>query len=448
MAPRGSHAHRNVGLVSDQQGQEDCDVLSGVWARDVVPAWRSALRRAEHSVLVVSPYLDDLVHDLVRKSSVPAAQIGILTDLSPEFGAVDYERQLKALKKLIELGCDVRSLARVHAKLLMVDEAVVTIGSQNFTGFARSSHEVTTVNPASQNGAAHVDTVLEWFDAADIVPLALVDQLLSGLHLEAKAVVGAHQTLIQAYESQHAEYLLLQREAERKQAEALEARSRYRLARGGAFADVRLESGKVDDYWTLVVDRDDSLTDWILVTEDGTSPLHLPRHRMIPVLDTKTKQMCFARLEKTRITYVRDKVSWTGAKALIPNRPVDVTVSLPRERTTRRNLILTVAEAGSGRLRCHLDLKFDGESLRLVGIRSMHQSWRQPGYRLWTDEWEELLSTQEGQHLVVQSVLARFKFARLGIRNKNVKNFFDGRRYRVGMAEYAETPMLLTTRLY
>jgi phosphatidylserine/phosphatidylglycerophosphate/cardiolipin synthase-like enzyme len=52
---------------------------------------------------------------------------------------------LIGVRALLRRGIEVRSLSRLHAKVLICDWRTATIGSQNFTSYGRGSHETTAV---------------------------------------------------------------------------------------------------------------------------------------------------------------------------------------------------------------------------------------------------------------------------------------------------------------
>jgi PLD-like domain len=110
-------------------------------AADIYPKWKRRVAAAAESVRVYCPYLDRLAVDLLGNSALGPENVAVVTDLSPESGPFDYRGQLLAIRRLISSGIEVRSLSRLHAKVLLVDGRQVTLGSQNFTGYARRSKE-------------------------------------------------------------------------------------------------------------------------------------------------------------------------------------------------------------------------------------------------------------------------------------------------------------------
>ncbi len=129
------------------------------------------MKAAEESVWVYSPYLDDLVVRLLGNSELDAEDLAVVTDLSPESGTLSYRRQLLAIRRLLSQDVEVRSLPGLHAKVLLVDGKSVTVGSQNFTSYARKSKEATAVPALDMSKSRLVDTLKRWYDEAEPVDL-------------------------------------------------------------------------------------------------------------------------------------------------------------------------------------------------------------------------------------------------------------------------------------
>ena len=170
-----------------------------VLARDAFGRWRRMISSATESVTVFSPYLDRLVVGLLRSSSLPPSAVTVVTDVSPTSGATDYWAQLLAVKALLDAGFVVKSLERMHAKVLLVDRARVTIGSQNFTSYARRSREVTVVPADDIAGTAALGTLETWIRTATNVTAEFIDVLLNRLDTQARAVRRADQELLAAF---------------------------------------------------------------------------------------------------------------------------------------------------------------------------------------------------------------------------------------------------------
>jgi hypothetical protein len=169
-------------------------------AADAYPHWRRRVKAAEESVRIYSPYLDGLVVRLLGNSELDAEDLSVVTDLSPESGTLTYRRQLLAIRRLLSQNVEVRSLPRLHAKVLLVDGKSVTVGSQNFTSYARKSKETTAVPALDMSESRLVDTLERWYDMAEPVDVDLIEQLLDDLAEPFETARAAIEALSTAYD--------------------------------------------------------------------------------------------------------------------------------------------------------------------------------------------------------------------------------------------------------
>lgn len=146
-------------------------------AADAYPTWRRRVKSAKTSVRIYSPYLDRLAVDLLGHADPDQVVLSVLTDLSPASGTLDYRGQLLALKRLIDRGIEIRSLPRLNAKVLLVDDETVTVGSQNFTSYARRSHETTVFSTTDMSESRFVETLERWWVDAEPVDIELLEGL-------------------------------------------------------------------------------------------------------------------------------------------------------------------------------------------------------------------------------------------------------------------------------
>ena len=202
--------------------------IDGVFlARDAYDIWKRRVRRASTTVRVFTPYFDPMLDRLLGNAVVKVDSISVVTDLSPESGALDYRRQLIGARALLRRGIELRSLPRLHAKVLLCDAKLITVGSQNFTSYARHSKETTSAPTEDVADSAFLTTLDEWYSAATAVSLEFVELLLAQLDQPVRELQAAQQVLISAFEERWTAYLeLLEQERLR-----LEAAARRRFHR-------------------------------------------------------------------------------------------------------------------------------------------------------------------------------------------------------------------------
>lgn len=275
--------------------------MADLFGTDQYPRWEEAVRDASSDVLVVSPFFDDLLVQLVKvcRSGSP---VRVLTNLSPpREGGTSWFRQVHAARQLLALGVDVRSLARLHAKVLLVDGHVVSVGSQNFTTYGRGSKEASARTSSGDKQGRLRASIERWWSESEKVTDAMLHRLevdlisqVEQLEAQSTAVERAFRESIQRYR--------LESERQRKaqidaQIQRRLASSRYRFAGGSIECAVRYASWDSWQQSLMVMDpRFDDLTQW----PKG----EVQRLNQLPLLNTETNGIAFGRVAQTRITFL------------------------------------------------------------------------------------------------------------------------------------------------
>jgi hypothetical protein len=440
-------------------------------ARDAYRSWKKKVREATRSIVVFTPYLDSLLDRLLKNSKLQADAVAVVTDLSPASGVLDYRAQLIGIRALLRRGIEVRSLLRIHAKVLVCDWCTVTIGSQNFTSYGRGSHETTAVPSDYLGESRFVATLSEWFDTAVSVDIALVERLLADLEDEMKAVQDAQEALAASYERISDEY---QRELERqRQLEEEEHRRRAqaalpaiatrlgdavrraheRLARPVVRARLT-EVGYRDRYanWeaydTLLADRDSDLTRWAVgASSSADAGQALRRLYMYPLILNPSGQMGFARVTITRISYVRRGVTRTTPVAL-DNMTYRMVVHFPDDDIETANVHITlrpVSESSPAAVK--LLVRFDGIEAILAGHEVIGDGmFLGPGpepQAMTPEDVAAVFANPDAFSQLVKAAFATFKYSKLGIGNRNADKFFPAGWLSVTLIKYAGQPVLV-----
>lgn len=436
-------------------------------ARDVYPTWRRRVKAATSQVLVFTPYLDRLVVSLLSSAPLPASQMGVVTDLSPESGVRDYRKQLLAIQTLLNAGIEVRSLPRLHAKVLLVDGVAVTVGSQNFTSYARRSKEATVAAAANVSGTSFVATLRSWHLDADPVDPDLVERLLASLTGHTKAVKAAVEDLQAAFvevEQAHRTEVEERRRAEAEEAarrqaaqeaaaraaasQAAAAAARARISRGLAHATTttRYRSAQQTAHARmkdghLAADSRSDLTAW--KRYDGTrwQNERLTWLRYYPIIVQPSGRMAYARVAKTVITFLKSGIRWTDRRR-INGRDLAVVVEFPERNLDDGNIVITLRTRHERPWGCRLRLLFDGQDCDLVrdevfGVEhgDVVDTLRDFCVQAWDDDPDSVL------HAAFDST----RFTKIGIGSPNASNYFTAADYRLNLIEYVDRPILVAT---
>ncbi len=421
-------------------------------ANDATARWRKMARNANKSIVVFSPYLDTQVSSLLQTSSLPVENKVVVTDLSPDSGALDYLAQLKALRTLIQKGVEVRSLPRLHAKVLWVDEFLVSVGSQNFTKYARASKETTGFHIEELEIESLHQNLARWLSDSEPVSIVLLCELIDGLAVKSQDKVKAHAALVQAFHNQvethkfQIEQSRKSNEAEQRQRLAdLQEHSTLRLGQSKAFGHlVWKPNANYEWYQTMMVDKGYDLTRWYEITNGRSEVRNLGSKRMFPILLADSERMGFARVTRTRITYIRLGVVLSNF--MLPGfESSKLSIQFPSENTHSVNLEMIFHQGN--RARYAYECKFNGEKLDIVSERYIPYSPLSAFSQSFSDAAREQITNSEILEQIFSNRLNGFRFSELGIKDKNAADFFAQEPYSFGAITFAGAPIVVATPL-
>lgn len=404
-------------------------------AEDVHRDWSRAVSAATSSVRVFTPYFDRLLPRLLDRAKRRGLAVVVITDLSPT-GGQDYPAQLRAAKRLLELGIRLKTLPRLHAKVLQVDRDIVGLGSQNFTTYARSSRETSSVPQGHSDELRFLAQLDRWADLAEVVDLAMLEALSARLVKPFRALAKQEAEL----RAQFDEVLI----AERRRREAMAIQARLRLA--AAASSVTLADGPAigrvkwgENFRTFLVENQSDLTRW---REDGKVTV-LPRLKQIPVIREDTGQMAFCRLARTRISYVHWSVAWSRRKVTIGPQTYAVTIEFPKTDFAEANVVARF-RLGDVPL-VDARFRFDGTDFALVDVAQSKQRQPSPDELLRVALITGYLNDPDHRAKFFSTFLSNFVYSRLGRDFPNAREYFGDGRYRINVLRYNKTPVLLAT---
>lgn len=423
-------------------------------ARDVYAEWKRRVQRAESSIVVYTPYFDRMLERLLSNSDLPNSEVAVITDLRPGENSGVYRGQLLAARALLRRGVQVAVLARLHAKVLVTDDLLCTVGSQNFTTYGRGSREATVASQADIGDSDFAETLARWRDEAVDIDEDFVERLLEELEEPTAQVRAAQLALESAYDA-----LWEQHENERAQpayAEVLDLLTRSRgdrVARSFVWARLQdVPSGEWgDQVATLLADSTSNLTKWPTVGGHGEPHIRkLTRLQMYPLIRRESGRMGFARVGETRITFVRsrvtDRVIRSGGEVFL------VDVFFPKDDLDRRNMVLTVRPRhGLVKWTIEFEIRFDGREAKVVNSAAVvppTQPGRPPSGAQQAEarRHEERLQTPHVLRQLVRDALTPFKFKELGIENSNASSFFGRGWKQIRMVEFDDGAVLVVEK--
>jgi len=349
------------------------------------------------------------------------------------------------MKACIDEGFNLLSLDGLHAKVLLLDDCFAFVGSQNFTTGGRRNKEATVLPIVPMDGSRFVSRLISWREEAEQVEAGILEQLLKGL----EGSIRRHRALLASSQKAFADIVSAYEEAKQKaeleRIQALERKSRIRLAQGAALATVRRVGGEWDPYLTLKPDQGHDLTQWV---DDSKGDFTLSRLNMYPVLLTDSHRMCFARIGRFRITYFRKSLNWIGKPLEVSDMHFQVRIDLPSSSTKRRNIISKLSHSYRGSV--EFALSFSGDDVNVVRTRFIK------GSPAWADEYPKFVQTLKSRFFgskrairgFLDEFLTDFQYETLGRDDKNLREYLDGTRYRVSVVQYGENPFVVLTKLW
>ena len=115
-----------------------------VYLNDCSDLWSDFVYYAEESVVVFTPYFDEVLEELFDECHLEYSEITLVTQLDRQDSRPENLKRLSLILSLHNKGVNVRILNRLHAKILLVDDEKALFGSQNFTRFSTGSFEITS----------------------------------------------------------------------------------------------------------------------------------------------------------------------------------------------------------------------------------------------------------------------------------------------------------------
>lgn len=420
-------------------------------ASDIYPAWKKAITDANDSVVVFTPYFDALIVRLVAHAAV---DVTVVTDLSPESGAQDYLGQLRAIKKLLDDGIEVRHLDRLHAKVLWVDDGTVVYGSQNFTRYARKSKEASTSPAIDLTGAPFVDTLAAWLNESARIEAALVEELVAAAKRPAERVKVAQRDLASVVQATMTEHQRSKRGQVTFNPERLRRatdRSHSRLAQGTARLRMTNTGNYYNWYPTLMADSRTDLTRWRVSTGASIDTIKLDSLYQYPLIEQESGRMTWARIGSTRITYVHQGVQHGNYLTTTEYNRVQVTTRFPSApQIVHHNIewIFTPIVFGYTMQRDSVMIRtlFDGETLTVVREPVTDPNLMTPNFV------EDCLAVFQPQKIggFLEDYFTKFRYGpgHLNRDSHNVRDFFDGSEYYMHLVQLHHVPVLVAEKIY
>ena len=131
------------------------------YAKDVFPEWIKLVKKAKTSITIFSPFLNEAISTLLG-NAIDTLEIRIITRLDAEYLCGNINKIKVLIAEMEKRNLVVYDLDFLHAKILLVDNIMVSIGSQNFTNEGRENKEASFAAKCSFQNSKFLLNVKDW----------------------------------------------------------------------------------------------------------------------------------------------------------------------------------------------------------------------------------------------------------------------------------------------
>ncbi|MDB4062336.1 phospholipase D-like domain-containing protein [Vicingaceae bacterium] len=400
-------------------------------ASDLFEQWKNLIAKAESSIEIFTPYLDFTINILLE--NIPKQiSVTIVTALE---GDNLFQRgyQLKSLKDAINKDIVVKNLSGLHAKILVVDNAFISLGSQNFTNRGRKNKEAGMISEASFEDSKFISTLKDWKEESTIISLDLIDELLVYLEDNEEAISKIKKKFDQNIEKIISDFN--QRELESQIINSSLFNSTYRFAQGQVILTQTIPPPNYD-YYSFFAQEHNNLCKWIKNNgKKHEEQIELEDYKYYPALNVKTMQMAYLRIHTSRITFMKSKFEmseWNGYE--IDKKKYKLDFTFLKSSTKNSNIKVTLSKESIGR--ATLYYLFNGSTFSLKKTKYNNESIKQIIEK-------ELLSRKKRHNSFLNFLIEPAKFTTQWNQPKEIEKFLPEYSYRVGILEYQDLPILI-----
>ncbi|RAJ11761.1 phospholipase D-like domain-containing protein [Olleya aquimaris] len=400
-------------------------------ATDLFEKWKKLITKAEKSILIFTPYLDFTINILI-KNSTKQIPITIITSLE---GDSLFQRgyQLNALKEAIGNGILVKNLIGLHAKILVIDNSYISLGSQNFTNRGRKNKEAGMISETSFVDSKIISTLKNWEEESKSVSLELLEELILFLSKNEEPISKIKKKFDRNIEKIISDHN--QRELEKQIANSSYFNSTYRFAQGEVIL-TRTVPPPNYDYYSFFAQEHNNLCKWIKTIDKGQEEqIELEDYKYYPAINVNTMQMTYLRIHTSRITFMKSKFDmseWNGYE--INKIKYKLDFSFLKSSTKNSNIKVTLSKESIGK--GSLYYFFNGSVFLLIKTKYSNDLIKKIIEK-------ELISRKKRHNEFLKFLIEPAKFTTQQNQPKEIEKFLPEYSYRVGILEYKDLPILI-----
>lgn len=406
------------------------------YARDVYPKWKKLVITASESVDIISPYVDGTVKHLLTSPKINThLQRRIYTRIDSET-MFDKPYQIKALLNCIEMGIEIYYIEELHAKILLIDNTKLSVGSQNFTSRGRKNKEATFMSEVPFNDSEFLKTVIDWKAKAIKIEKSYLENLNKGLSKFIPIVNSwrkKHQEEFELIQSKHAKErlrILKQKLEEQREKSLIQFASK----------EIYLRKKNLNLLWTLKADDGCNLTLW-KSNDANINVTKLNWLKWYPLINASTGKMIYVRLAATRISFYTTAFTFEE-RIKFGSTSYNLRIDLPQDESDQCNFKLVFFQHKYDGLKViehqsTLRFYFNGEIFELIDSSFA------------TEQDERILNSKLLNRPKLMMKLIREKFSSIssvGFGNY-ISDYLDGEVYKIYLIQYLGTPVLVCDKI-
>jgi len=405
------------------------------YAKDVYPKWKKLVLMASESIDIISPYVDGTVTHLLTSPKVNTLlKRRIYTRIDSET-MFDKPYQIKALLICMEMGVEIYSIEELHAKILLIDDIKLSVGSQNFTSRGRKNKEATFMSTSSFINSEFLKTVIDWKVKATKVEKSYLEELNKGLSKfipKVNSLRKKHQEEFELIQSKHAKErlrILKMKLEEQKEKSLIQFASK----------EIYLRK-RFLNLWTLKADDGYNLTIW---KSTEVSITKLDWLHWYPLLNASTGKFIYVRLAATRISFYTTAVTFIK-EIKLGSKTYSLRIELPQDEVDQCNIkfvfINKVFDEHYKRIEEESSVRFyfNGEFCELLGVD------------FFSEEDAKIINSELVEHPELMTNFIQEKFTSVQIEgfNNSITDYLDGLVYKLYIIQYLHNPILVIEKIY
>jgi hypothetical protein len=330
-------------------------------ASDLFNKWKTMINKADTSIQIFTPYLDNTIIQLINDAGTKV-NITIITCLDGE-SLFQRGYQLNALKEAIHCGVLIKNLVGLHAKVLLIDNKYISLGSQNFTKRGRLNKEAGMISDISFQGSELLSTLRMWVEESKFVSLDLLNKLSNFLDENEDEITALKNKFDNNIEKIISEFNQI--EIENQILNSKYYNSTYRFAQGEVILTKTAPPPNYD-YYSFFAGESNNLCQWIKTNVNGVEEqVDFIDYYYYSALNISTMEMAFLRIHTSRITFTKSDFMLEQSNGYeIGELKFELKFSFLKSKTKVSNMKVSLKNNNLGEVTLYY--LFDGANVRTI----------------------------------------------------------------------------------